>query len=127
MSLASVEAARNSSIVTERKVEVIYISGPMTGYPNFNREAFVKAEMNLIGKGKEIVSPSLTEQDDEGMPWKPLRGKWEYYFKIALIKMLHCNAIVMLDGWRYSLGARIERFLAKILKYKIYESIEEVV
>jgi hypothetical protein len=49
----------------------------MTGHPNFNREAFVKAEMNLIGKGKEAVSPSLVEQDDVVKTWKPLQGKWE--------------------------------------------------
>jgi len=107
-------------------VEVIYISGPMTGYPNFNREAFVKAEMNLIGKGKEIVSPSLLEQDIEGRKFKTLEEAWMYYMKTALIKLLHCNAIVMLDGWSDSKGARLERYLAETLGYKIYESIEEV-
>ena len=107
-------------------MEVIYISGPMTGYPNFNREAFVRAEMCLIGKGKEVVSPSLVEQDDEGMTWKPLQGKWEYYLKIALIKMLHCNTIVMLPGWQDSKGARVERYLAETLGFKIYEKLEDV-
>ena len=107
-------------------MEVIYISGPMTGYPNFNREAFVKAEMCLIGKGKEVVSPSLVEQDDEGQTWKPLQGKYSYYLKIALQKMLRCNAIVMLDGWQDSKGARVERYLAEALGYKIYENVDDV-
>lgn len=126
MSLASAEAARNLSIATERKMEVIYISGPMTGLPSFNREAFVKAEKILQEKGKEAVSPSLAEQDDEGMTWEPLRGKYSYYLKIALIKMLHCNAIVMLPGWENSKGAKVERYVAEALGYKVYESIEEV-
>ena len=107
-------------------MEVIYISGPMTGHPNFNREAFVKAEMNLIGTGKEAVSPSLVDQDDEGKTWKPLQGKWEYYLKIALSKMLRCNAIVMLPGWQESKGARVERYLAETLGYKIYDTVDDV-
>ena len=107
-------------------MEVIYISGPMTGYPNFNREAFTKAKIRLIGQGKEVVSPVLLEQDDEGRTWKPLQGKWEYYLKIALSRMLHCNAIVMLSGWQESKGARLERYLAETLGYKIYENVEGV-
>jgi len=126
MNFVNVVVGRNSSIVMEHKVEVVYISGPMTGYPNFNREAFVKAEMNLIGKGKEVVSPSLLEQDDEGMLWKPLQGRWEHYLKIALSKMLLCNAIVMLPGWEQSKGAKLERYIAEVLGYKIYENVEDV-
>ena len=107
-------------------MEVIYISGPMTGYPNFNREAFTKAKIRLIGQGKEVVSPVLLEQDDEGRTWKPLQKKYSYYLKISLSKMLSCNAIVMLPGWEQSKGAKVERYLAEALGYKIYDNVEDV-
>ncbi|ENM6975340.1 DUF4406 domain-containing protein, partial [Escherichia coli] len=37
----------------------IYIAGPMTGYENFNREAFHKAEEALKREGHTVLNPSV--------------------------------------------------------------------
>ena len=37
----------------------VYIAGPMTGYKNFNREAFHKAEEKLKQKGCTVLNPAV--------------------------------------------------------------------
>ncbi len=37
----------------------IYIAGPMTGYENFNREAFHKAEEALKQEGHTVLNPAV--------------------------------------------------------------------
>lgn len=37
----------------------IYIAGPMTGYENFNREAFHKAEEALKREGHTVLNPAV--------------------------------------------------------------------
>jgi hypothetical protein len=100
-------------------MEVIYISGPMTGYPNFNRNAFDEVEKYLISKGKEVVSPVLSDQISGKLTWKSCMRK-------SLQKLLHCNSIVMLPGWRESRGAKMERYLAEMLEYVIYENVDYI-
>jgi len=107
--------------------EVIYISGPMTGYPGFNYDTFRKAELYLKEHGKTVVSPVILEEEDTGMPWLPLYGPYEYYLKQSLVRLLQCNAICMLPGWQLSTGACLERELAVKLKYTIYETQYEAV
>ncbi|EGF7427729.1 DUF4406 domain-containing protein, partial [Escherichia coli] len=37
----------------------VYIAGPMTGYKNFNREAFHEAEEKLKQKGCTVLNPAV--------------------------------------------------------------------
>ena len=37
----------------------VYIAGPMTGYKNFNREAFHKAEEELKREGHTVLNPAV--------------------------------------------------------------------
>ncbi len=37
----------------------VYIAGPMTGYENFNREAFHKAEEELKREGHTVLNPAV--------------------------------------------------------------------
>ena len=41
----------------------IYISGPMTGIPNFNRSAFKEAEIVLTAMGHEVFNPGNNPPD----------------------------------------------------------------
>lgn len=41
----------------------VFISGPMKGYPNFNKEAFDQAEKELVQQGYEEVAPNMR------LPW----------------------------------------------------------
>ncbi|ECE8819412.1 DUF4406 domain-containing protein, partial [Salmonella enterica subsp. enterica serovar Reading] len=37
----------------------VYIAGPMTGYENFNREAFHRAEKALKREGHTVLNPAV--------------------------------------------------------------------
>lgn len=41
------------------KGKAIYIAWPMTGLPNYNREAFFKKAMELRRQGYAVLTPSV--------------------------------------------------------------------
>ena len=89
----------------------IYISGPMTGYPDLNRAAFNAKAAELRAQGHEVVNPAE-------MPEIP-GGTWADYMRADLKVMLDCEAIYLLPGWRKSRGARVEHFVARVLFFII--------
>lgn len=78
----------------------IYIAGPMTGIPNYNRPAFFEAAGRLITAGHEPINPATI----------PTTDGWGYrdYLRAAIRMMLNAEALAMLDGWVYSRGALLE-------------------
>lgn len=93
----------------------IYISGPMTGKPLFNRHAFVAAESDLRQRSPDAVihNPAYLSHDEP---------TWENFMRLALAELLKCEAIYMLKGWRESRGATLELTIAHALGMRvIYE------
>lgn len=90
----------------------VYISGPMTGRPDYNKPAFMEAEKIIMEMGHDPVNPA-TLPHDHGRTW----GE---YMREDIKALMDCEAILMLDGWIDSRGARIEYELAVSL------GIEEV-
>jgi hypothetical protein len=91
--------------------KLIYIAGPMTGLPLWNKPAFHEAECRLIIQGHEVVNPAnIFDHTDRA---------WEFYMKAALRAMLICDGVYMLEGWKTSRGAGIEEGLARLLKMPI--------
>ena len=76
----------------------VYIAGPMTGIPEFNRPAFYAAEEYLKGHGAKVMNPAI------------LPDGWEHrsYMNIAIPMMMECDAVALLPGWQESAGARVE-------------------
>ena len=94
----------------------IYISGPMTGCPNLNYEAFDKARDHFLSLGHEVVSPA-----DLGRQYGEV--SYEECLKRDISALLTCDTIYLLLGWEDSFGARIESLLAHALRLKIsYET-----
>lgn len=93
----------------------VYISGPMTGIPDYNRPAFNAAAAKLRGLGFEVVNPA--EQ--------PERPTWEEYMRHDIKLMMDCRSIVLLPGWESSKGARVEYQIAESLRFYIVR-IEEL-
>lgn len=96
----------------------IYVSGPMTGYDDLNFPAFAAASEQLRAMGHEIISPAEIEHPDG--------SQWEDYLRRDLHEMLSCGAILMLDGWHNSKGARLENFVAHEIGMLQFFSIEAV-
>ena len=89
----------------------IYISGPITGMKNLNRESFTKAEELFSGIcGVHTVNPFNIQSNDKS---------WCGYMKADIAELIQCDYIAMLPGWWHSKGAVVEILLAKILGIKI--------
>tara|TARA_B100000929_G_scaffold45931_1_gene32664 strand:- start:204 stop:533 length:330 start_codon:yes stop_codon:yes gene_type:complete len=83
----------------------IYISGPMTGLPGLNREAFYQAAKELRALGFEVSNPAENDGPGELL-------SWEEYMRTDLIDMLKCDTIALLPGWEASKGAHLELHVA---------------
>jgi hypothetical protein len=94
----------------------LYISGPMTGLPDYNRPAFHAEAARLRALGFEVENPAEVKLEGG--------ATWLQYMRIDLKMLLDCDAIVMLEGWHRSLGANIERRLAVSLGLKVFNAWE---
>lgn len=84
----------------------VYISGPMTGLPEFNYPAFFAAEERLKERGHEVINPARPGDEAWG---------WLEFMRRALCDLSEADAIHMLDGWEKSRGATLERHIADAL------------
>lgn len=85
----------------------IYISGPMTGLPEFNKPAFFAAEEALQAMGFVVVNPARNGLPDT--------AEWHQHMRADIKMLMDCTAVAMLDGWWLSRGARLEQDIAKRL------------
>lgn len=97
--------------------KTIYISGKITGTDNY-KERFAKAEAELEAKGFVVFNPVRAGKRLEKL-LAPEVPTWIQYMKQAIASMMNADCIYMLKGYRESKGARLELFLAKVLKYEI--------
>lgn len=87
----------------------IYIAGPMSGLPDFNRTAFQMAHLNLKNDGHTVLSPAVLPD-----------GLEQHEYMDICLAMLRCaDCIYMLKGWEDSLGAKAEHALADKLGLQI--------
>ncbi len=92
--------------------KAIYISGPMTGYPNSNKEAFFKASTLLTKAGFVVLNPAI---NPDGLSYAE-------YMRIDMAMLDVCKFIYMLTGYEKSKGATAELAYAKSLGYsEIYQ------
>ncbi|MFS7220773.1 DUF4406 domain-containing protein [Rahnella inusitata] len=89
----------------------VYIAGPMTGLPQFNRPAFHQAALNLsfekhVPLNPAILPDGLTEAD---------------YMAVGITMLQRADAIFLLTGWQFSAGARAEHALALKLGLEVIE------
>lgn len=112
-----------------------YLSGPMSNIPQFNIPAFAAAAKQLRSEGIEIVSPHELDEKDgfaESIKNSP-DGNVEYFEFMSRrtygevlsrdVKALFeggFDAIFVLDGWGQSKGARLEVFVALLLKIPVF-------
>lgn len=97
----------------------VYITGPMSGIPEFNYPAFHTVAADLRARGLTVVSPA--ELHDGGAAPPAIERPWSWYMRAALIAMLGCDEVVLLPGWRSSAGAQLEAYIAGALCMPIHD------
>jgi nucleoside 2-deoxyribosyltransferase len=90
----------------------IYLAGPMTGLPEYNYPAFFAAEQALKERGFAVLNPASSFGGDVNLPR-------EYYLRSAISMLLQADAVMLLDGWEKSKGAKLEREIAFELGLKV--------
>ena len=125
-----------TKIIKERKMEtstpwVIYLSGPMTGIPQFNYPAFTEAAKRLREAGYSVINPAevddahtqkLAMQSKDGkdqMPWGQLIGR-----DISILSG-SANELTLLPGWEDSRGALMEALASKFQGIRVTELIAD--
>lgn len=85
----------------------LYISGPMTGIPDWNFPAFNAAAEVLSEYGYDVSNPAGGGADS---------GKsWADYLKEDIRLLLDCDGVATLPGWTASRGACLEVHIARSL------------
>ena len=93
-----------------------YISGPMSGIPDFNFPFFNSTAAKLRALGLTVINPAEIDQPTL---------EWDDCIRRALKAMLDCDAIVLLPGWQHSKGAHLELLVAHRINMQIM-SLEEL-
>ncbi len=91
----------------------IFISGPMTGYEDFNRKKFNAEAARLTRHGHIALNPAglpdgLSERD---------------YIDICMTMLSCADGILMLSGWESSAGATTEYHYAYRAGMPVYSEI----
>lgn len=92
----------------------IYLSGPMTGYEDFNRPLFASVAASLRARGYDVVNPA--EHDHLA-----ISDDWSAYLRKDLKLLSDCDAVVVLPKWNRSRGARLEVYIAVTLGMPVLE------
>lgn len=83
-----------------------YISGPMTGLPDFNFPAFHAAEAKLKACGWEPLNPAREFGGAQDLPR-------QLYMRRDIELVLKADILVMIPGWEHSRGAAFEVMVAE--------------
>ena len=115
-----IEVSRNEEIIdaVEHGMDKMYLSGPMTGFPNYNHELFNRVAYEFRQVGFSVCSPAEFFDGD-------VTKERKEYMREAVKYMLEADTIVLLPGWQESKGARLEAAIATELDLTIVEYVEE--
>lgn len=93
---------------------VAYVSGPMTGMPGLNFDAFHRAAVSLRASGYTVVNPAEFDEADGD-----LELTWEQYLRRDIKALADCTHIALLPGWEKSKGAKLEKHIADALGMRV--------
>ena len=105
----------------KEKIRGIFISGPMTGFENYNFGKFNEVAARLIQAGYNVINPvNICKKFKQE---EVIKSKEAFDAMVAeqqVAEREQCDAILLLDGWELSLGVRLELQTAIELKFQIF-------
>ena len=118
------EDARIVRVLTEDKpadtesAGAAYLSGPMTGLPDFNRPAFHAAAATLRAQGHVVINPAEVDLGPD--------ATWADYMRIHLAEIARrVTQVFVLPGWESSRGAQLEVHVARALGLPVVPVLTE--
>lgn len=100
---------------------VCYLSGPMSGLPEYNVPAFRAAATLLRAQGLVVLSPVEMGQSWFGNATDAVPP--EEYLRVDVAEMAtRCTQIALLPGWMGSIGANVEVALAIALGFEFFDA-----
>ena len=94
----------------------IYIAGPMSGKADYGRRDFCAAESYLSAKGWIVINPAAL----------PIGLAPGAYMPICLAMVQAADAVVLLNDWKGSHGARLEADYAAMQGKTLFYRLEVV-
>ncbi|KTT15843.1 DUF4406 domain-containing protein [Pseudacidovorax intermedius] len=91
-----------------------YVAGPMTGLPDLNFPAFHAAAATLRAAGHHVENPAEINAD-------PKAG-WVDCMRADIQRLVTCDAVLLLPGWRNSRGATLEHHIAQALGLQLVDA-----
>lgn len=115
------------NIIFEKKLKKVYISGPMTGIPDYNRSEFKKAEDKFTQMNFEVINPhNLFTKEELDEIFSKVKSKeiteedaWGIFMKRDIEHLMKCDFVAILPYWETSRGANLELANAKAVKMPI--------
>ena len=101
--------------INDFKSKTLFISGPMTGYENYNKEAFYAVEAKL----RQAGFSSIKNPVHIGEKWG-YEETHEFYMKKSLAMLLESDAIYVFGDYEKSKGANLEIELAHKLSIPVF-------
>ena len=105
----------------------VFLCGPMTGVPNYNIAAFMEAHAELMKLGAHVYNPELSwmkggcqERPHEEWMRRSLHELTEPKF-LGSETGNHYDSLVLLPGWRESVGATMEVSVAGAIGIPVVE------
>lgn len=89
----------------------MYLSGPMSGYPEHNAPQFAIAAKMLRERGWSICNP-IEFDESEDRPWSE-------YLRKDIRALMDCAGVITLPGWQESRGATLEVHIAQALGMQV--------
>ena len=98
----------------------IYLSGPMTGYPDYNKQAFAEATAQLRDLGFQVVNPH--ELKEPFLKMNDPDYNWRQYLArdISVLLTEGIEGVVVLPGWEKSRGSLLELHVAQFIGLKVF-------
>lgn len=96
-------------------MSTIYIAGKVSNLPvDEARAHFDKASEFLRAKGHKVINPMELIQDP--------KTEWSKAMKLCIIELVQVDAVLLLDNWKDSQGAKLEQQLAQSLSIPTFTS-----
>lgn len=114
-SKATYQLAVDAMLSTATKPKSCYIAGPMTGYHNFNFDAFMRADEALKKMGYDVRNPARHDLESGFNPEtdKPTPEQMKIFMDWDVAQVMEVDEVICLRGWQHSRGATAEVALAQ--------------